>query len=69
MEKDKMNKDYSDLRIKEILKERGMTLTTLASEIGITVGTLSAMISGNPTLNNLRKVANALDCDIKELFK
>lgn len=69
MEKDKMNKDNSDLRIKEILKERGMTLTTLASEIGITVGTLSAMISGNPTLNNLRKVANALDCDIKELFK
>lgn len=64
-----MNKDNSDLRIKEILKERGMTLTTLASEIGITVGTLSAMISGNPTLNNLRKVANALDCDIKELFK
>lgn len=64
-----MNKDNSDLRIKEILKERGMTLTTLASEIGITVGTLSAMISGNPTLNNLRKVATALNCNIKELFK
>lgn len=56
------------LRIKEILKEKGVTQTELADKIGITQVGLNRMINGNPTAETLLKIAEALDVDIRELF-
>lgn len=57
------------LRIKEILKEKGVTQTELADKIGITQVGLNRMINGNPTAETLLKIAEALDVDIRELFE
>ncbi len=57
------------LRIKEILKEKNMTLTALSEELGIHRVTLTQTISGNPTLETLEKIAKALDVDVIDLFE
>lgn len=56
------------LRIKEILKEKGVTQVELAERIRITQVGLNRMINGNPTAETLLKIAQALDIDIRELF-
>ena len=59
----------STLKAKEIIKEKGMTIEEVASRMGITKGSLSAALSGNPTIIYLTRVANAIDCDIRDLFR
>lgn len=58
------------LRVKEICKERGLTLKLLAEKMKVSPETLTRAISNNanPTLNTLQKIAVALDLDIAELF-
>ena len=46
-----------------------MTIEEVASRMGITKGSLSAAISGNPTVIYLKRVADAIDCDIRDLFR
>ena len=46
-----------------------MTIEQVASKMGITKGTLSAALSGNPTVSYPTRVAYAIDCDIRDLFK
>lgn len=57
-------------RIKELLKERGMTMSDLASIIGTTQTSISRMLgeNGNPTYDTLMKVAEAFGVEIQELF-
>jgi len=55
-------------RIKEIAKERGLTIESLAKKIGIGVSALSQSISGNPTAERLQQIADALEVDITDLF-
>lgn len=57
-----------NLRVKEILKERGLTQKQLADMIDIAEISLSRSINGNPTLDTLQKIASALGVDIIELF-
>ena len=45
-----------------------MTIEEVASRMGITKGSLSAALSGNPTVIYLTRVADAIDCDISDLF-
>ena len=59
----------STLKAKEVIKDKGMTIEEVASRMGITKGSLSAALSGNPTVAYLERVANAIDCDIRDLFK
>ena len=59
----------STLKAKEIIKEKGMTIDEVASRMGITKGSLSAAPSGNPTVIYLKRVADAIDCDIRDLFR
>ena len=59
----------STLKAKEIIKEKGMTIDEVASRMGITKGSLSAALSGNPTVIYLTRVADAIDCDIRDLFR
>ena len=57
-----------DLRIKEICKEKGVTITGLAERMNVKIESLSRSINGNPTLETLEKVANALAVPMIELF-
>ena len=56
-------------KIKEILKERGMTMQQLAEELGIHRTNLSTSLSGNPTLSRLEDIARILDVKVTDLFK
>ena len=59
----------STLKAKEVIKEKGMTIKEVALRMGITKGSLSAALSGNPTVIYLSRVADAIDCDIRDLFR
>lgn len=58
------------MRVKEILKERGITAKELAAKIGMTETGLSIAISekGNPPLRRLQDIAAALNVGVAELF-
>ena len=56
------------MRIKEILKERGQTQKDLALKMGVAEISLSRSINGNPSLETLQKIADALEVEISELF-
>lgn len=60
-----------ELRLKEILSQRGITLKDFAVSSGISQSNLSNYLNGNisPTLDTLKKIATNLDIDIVELFK
>ena len=58
-----------DLRIKEVIKEKGMTITELADKMGINRVNLSNMVNGNPTDETLNKIADALNVPVTELFE
>ena len=59
------------IRLKEILKERNLTLSAFADKVGISQSNLSNYVNGNisPTLETLEKIAKALNISITELFK
>ncbi|MDY3513709.1 helix-turn-helix transcriptional regulator [Riemerella anatipestifer] len=56
------------LRIKEILKEKGITQTEFAGTLGISQVGLNKLINGNPSLSSLEKIANALNIPVRDLF-
>lgn len=58
-----------NLRIKEVIKEKGMTITELAEKMGINRVNLSNMVNGNPTVETLNKIADAIGCPVTELFE
>jgi transcriptional regulator with XRE-family HTH domain len=57
--------------IKEILKERRMTVSTLSKKAGIPRSYLYTLLNRNhnPTIKTLKKLADALDINIEDLFK
>jgi len=59
-----------ELRIKEVLKEKGLTAVWLASQIEITQPNMSNIVSGKskPSLDTLERIADALNVPITELF-
>ena len=57
-----------NLRIKDICKEKGMTLQQVAEAMGVNRVSLSNSINGNPTIGTLEKIAVALGVEIVELF-
>lgn len=56
------------MRVKEILKEKGITAKELANRLSLSEGALSQSLNGNPTLERLRQIADALEVPITELF-
>ena len=55
--------------IKRAIAERNYTVRTFAEKLGMSVVNLREnIIKGNPTIKKLEQVANALDCDVTELF-
>lgn len=57
-----------DLKVKDLIKQKGMTMQQFAEMLGVTRDTLTRNINGNPTLETLERIANALGVDIAELF-
>lgn len=58
------------LRIKDVLKEKGKTAVWLASEIEIAQPSMSNIINGktNPSLETLEKIASSLEVPVTTLF-
>jgi len=59
---------FMSLRIKEVIKEKGLTVQVVAERMGINRVGLSNHINGNPSVEVLQRIANALEVDITELF-
>ena len=57
------------LIIKEVIKEKGYSVTSFAEKIGMAQVSLSRIINGNPTVETLEKIANALDVNVRDLFR
>ncbi len=58
-----------ELRIKEVMQEKGITQKRLAEQMGVAEISLSRSLRGNPTLETLSKIAEALEVDIVDLFE
>lgn len=56
------------MRIKEILKEKGLTQVEFANQLGITRVGLNQLINGKPSYTTLEKLAKVLKVEIWELF-
>ncbi|MBK5722381.1 helix-turn-helix transcriptional regulator [Dysgonomonas sp. Marseille-P4677] len=56
------------LRVKELLREKGITQKELADKMNITEVGLSKSLTGNPTTTTLERIADALNVDFLELF-
>lgn len=59
------------LRLREILKERQITIAQFSEMSGISQSNISNYMIGkiSPTLDTLNRIAAALNIDITELFK
>lgn len=58
------------LRIKEVSKGKGISITKLAELVGITQPNMSNVANGktSPSLDLLERIAGALDVEMSELF-
>lgn len=56
------------LRIKEVCREKNISLTEVAQRIGINPISLSQSLNGNPTLSRLTQVASVLGVEVADLF-
>lgn len=56
------------LNIKAAISLRGKTMAWVAKKMGVKLPTLSEMVSGNPTVDTLERIAATLHCDVAELF-
>ena len=58
------------LRLKEILRQKGISGKSLAETVAITETSLSRIINGDqqPRFELLLQIAEALDVDIRDLF-
>ena len=62
----KLNKNF--MRIKQLIKEKGITVAQVASRMGVTPPSLSRAINGNTTIEMLNRIATALEVPITDLF-
>lgn len=56
------------MRIKELLKEKGISQKEFADQLGMTTVGLSQILNGKPSYTTLEKIASALDVQIWELL-
>lgn len=58
------------LRLKDILRERGESISAFALNVGITQANMSNIVNGksSPTLDTLERIALSLNIPITDLF-
>jgi len=57
------------LRIKEAIREKGLTVKEVAEKMGMSSPSLSDAINGNPTADKLERIASAIGVSVSELFE
>lgn len=58
------------LRIKDVIKEQGFTVQSVADKIGKSKQSLHGIIEkGNPTINTLSDIAEAINVPISKLYE
>ena len=50
------------MNIKGLIKKKGFTIEQVAAKMGVTRITLTQSLSGNPTINTLQRIADAIGC-------
>lgn len=58
-----------ELRVKEILKERGIKMKELAEKMGKTPESLTRALQRNPQYSTLKAIAQELGLSMRDLFK
>lgn len=56
------------MRISKVIKEHGFTIQQVADAIGLQRSSLANTIGGNPTVETMRKIADAIGCSIADFF-
>lgn len=57
------------LKIKEIMQEKGISVTQMSEKLGVTRQSLYRCLNGNTTMNRLKEIADILDVSPKDLFQ
>ena len=57
------------IHIDSILKEKSISKKEVAKRMGLSRESLYRILSGNPTLDNINKLASALNVPLAELFE
>ena len=63
----KMNEN--ELRIREIMLEKGISVNEMSEKLEITRQSFYSIVNGNPTMSTLAKIAEILGVTVKKLFK
>lgn len=58
-----------ELRVKELLQERGIKMKEMAEQISVTPESLSRTLNGNPQYSTLKKIAEYLNVKVRDLFR
>ena len=58
----------TELRILETIHRKGVTIVQVAERLGVTKAAVSQMITGNPTLSTIYKIAWAIDVYPRDFF-
>lgn len=66
-------RDISDMEtiernLKEICRQKGLTLTDVANRIATSPSNLLTSVKGNPTISKIQDIANALQVSVSELL-
>lgn len=56
------------MRIREVIKEKGLTTQEVADQMQISLSALNQSISGNPSIKVLRRIAEVVNCQLGEFF-
>ena len=57
------------LRVKEIAKQKGLTLAKVAEMLDVHPVNLSTTLNGNPTLSTLSRIAEVLQVEVTDLIE
>ena len=60
---------YIIMQISKVIRDHGYTIEQVAERIGLKRGSLANMIGGNPTVETLQKIADAIGCNRSEFFQ
>ncbi len=62
------NIKVSTMRIKELIKQKGLTQKEFAEKLGMTTVGLSQILAGKPSYTTMEKIASTLGVEVWELL-
>lgn len=57
------------LRVKEVARNKGMTLQKLSKQLNITYQALNVRMTKNPSIQKVQEIADKLNCPLIELLE